>query len=65
MNILHTYNTFIYTAYIHCAQPYMIFEISTTMFPATYFAFDICNLKLFASKNRSSIGQSLQNVDII
>ena len=31
------------------------------MFPGTYFGFDICNPKLFALKNRSS----LQNVDLI
>ena len=39
-----------------------ILETSKTMFPGTYFGFDICNPKLFTSKNRSSIVPSLQNL---
>ena len=42
-----------------------IFEISKTVFTGTYFGFDICNPKLFASKNRSSIVPSLQNLYFI
>ena len=47
---------------MQCAQPYMIFETSKTVFPGTYFGFDICNPKRFASKNRLSIVPSRQNL---
>ena len=40
-------------------------ETSKTMFPGTYFGFDICNPKLFTSKNRSSILPSPQNINLI
>ena len=43
----------------------IIFEISKTVFPGTYFGFDICNPKLFTSKNRSSILPSPQNINLI
>ena len=35
------------------------------MFHGTYFGFDICNPKLFTSKNRSSILPSPQNINLI
>ena len=38
------------------------FEMSKNMFPGIFFGFDICNLKLFPIKNRSSIVPSLQNI---
>ena len=38
---------------------------SKMTFPGTYFGFDICNPKLFALKNRSSIVPSLQNINLI
>ena len=41
---------------------FQTFEISKNMFPGIFFGFDICNLKLFALKNRSSIVPSLQNI---
>ena len=40
----------------------LTFEISKNMFPGIFIGFDICNLKLFALKNRSSIVPSLQNI---
>ena len=41
----------------------MIFETSTTMSPITYFGFDVCNMKLVASKRRLSIVPSLHNLN--
>ena len=37
-------------------------KILKTVFPGAYFGFDICNLKLFASKNSLRVVPSLQNV---
>ncbi len=44
---------------------FLTFEISKNMFPGIFFGFDICNLKLFAIKNRLSIVPSLQNIQTI
>ena len=41
------------------------FEISKNMFPGIFPSFDICNPKLFASNNRSSIVPSPQNINLI
>ena len=43
----------------------LIFETSKNVFPSTCFGFDICNPKLFALKNRSSIVPSLQSIKFI
>ena len=44
---------------------FLTFEMSKNMFPGIFFGFDICNLKLFPIKNRSSIVPSLENIQNI
>ena len=46
----------------HLRDDFLTFEMSKNMFPGIFFGFDICNLKLFPIKNRSSIVPSLQNI---
>ena len=41
-------------------QSHLILETSKTVFPVTSFGFDICNPKLFTSKNRSTIFEGLR-----
>ncbi len=43
---------------------FLTFETSKNMFPGIFIGFDICNLKLFPIKNRSSIVPSLQKPNV-
>ena len=54
--MIHSHDTVIHRHHT------IIFETSKIVFPGTCFRFDICNPKLFALKNRSSIVPSLQNI---
>ena len=62
--MIHSHDTS--TAYIYSVHNHtIIFETPKTVFPGTYYGFDICNPKLFALKSRPSIVPSFQNINLI